>query len=32
LARMKFSSEGMLPAKREPTENMTIALINIKGG
>ena len=26
LARMKFSSEGMLPAKREPTENMTIAL------
>jgi hypothetical protein len=25
LARMKFSSPGMLHAKREPTENMTIS-------
>jgi hypothetical protein len=26
LARMKFSSQGMLTAEREPTENMTISL------
>jgi hypothetical protein len=28
MARMKFSSQGMLTAERQPTENMTISLID----